>query len=74
VSSNRKVPRSLVCTFPLVPLAGSAYAATSRITLPQAPTSDVALPLNLPESQKRLQSREDEAALAKRVFQHEGEV
>src|SRR5580692_11461391 len=50
VSSNRKVPRSLVCTFPLVPLAGSAYAATSRITLPQAPTSDVALPLNLPES------------------------
>src|SRR5580698_6882169 len=52
VSSNRKVPRSLVCTFPLVPLAGSAYAATSRITLPQAPTSDVALPLNLPESRK----------------------
>jgi hypothetical protein len=33
-------------------LAGSAYAATSRITLPQAPTSDVALPLNLPESPK----------------------
>src|ERR1700685_1436144 len=55
VSSNRKVPRSLVCTFPLVPLAGSPYAATSRITLPQAPTSDVALPLNLPESQRFLQ-------------------
>src|ERR1700683_532452 len=50
VSSNRKVPRSLVCTFPLGPLADPPYAATPRITLPQAPTSDVALPLNLPES------------------------
>src|ERR1700728_4552221 len=59
VSSNRKVPRSLVCTFPRVPLAGSPYAATSRITLPQAPTSDVALPLNLPESRKNGVGREN---------------
>ena len=43
VSDNRKVPRSLVCTFPRPPSTGSPYAAVSRITRPEAAASDATL-------------------------------
>src|ERR1022692_2395205 len=68
VSDNRKVPRSLVCTFPRAPSAASLYAAISRITPPEAAASRVALPLNLPESQRNaLTSRARRKPEAKRT-------